>query len=236
MHLTIGITNTSSHYSNYPRWIKGGDTSIKILQLQHGNLDDLKLCDGIVLSGGIDTHPTFYNNKRIDYPNAPNQFDAARDEFEISIFKYALEHTIPVLAICRGMQLVNSALGGDLIQDIEEIGKPDHRREGESDRLHEIKVLKDSFLYEITETENGIVNSAHHQAIRIIADDLIVSAFSKDGVAEAAEWKNKNNKPFLLCVQWHPERLVSPVKENPFEKNIRKEFLNAVKNTNHSLD
>lgn len=230
MSLKIGITDTSSHYSNYPKWIKDDAASIEILQLKQNNYDDLKLCDGIVLSGGIDTHPAFYNNNRLDYPNAPNEFNIARDEFEIKVFKYALENNIPILAICRGMQLVNCALGGNLIQDIVEAGKSDHRRQGETDRIHEIKVLKDSLLYEISQTEKGIVNSAHHQAIGDTANDLIITAFSPDGVAEAAEWKNKKDKPFLLCVQWHPERFIIEQKENPFSKIIREEFLKAVEN------
>lgn len=230
MHLTIGITFTNSHYPNYPNWIKGDDSTIKIIQLQKKNFNDLKLCDGIVLSGGIDTLPTYYVNKRLKYPNAPKEFDVARDEFEMNVFEYAQKNNIPVLGICRGMQLVNIALEGDLIQDIQESEKQDHRREGEYDRIHEIKVVKDSLLYEITGTEKGIVNSAHHQAIGRVADDLIITAFSPDGVAEAVEWKNKKNKPFLLCVQWHPERFAMEQKENPFEKNIREEFLKAAKN------
>lgn len=230
MSLKIGITDTSSHYSNYPKWIKGDNASIEILQLKQNNYDDLKLCDGIILSGGIDTHPAFYNNKRIDYPNAPNEFNVVRDEFEIKVFKYARENNIPILAICRGMQLVNCALGGNLIQDIEEIGKPNHCRQGETDRIHEIKVMKDTLLYEISQTENRMVNSAHHQAIGDIADDLIITAFSPDGIAESAEWKNKKGKPFLLCVQWHPERQKYQYETSPFSKNIREEFLKAVEN------
>ncbi len=229
MHLIIGITDTSSHYSNYPQWIKGNNPFIKILQLKQTNLNDLKLCDGIILSGGIDTHPCFYNNRRIDYPNAPKEFDIARDEFELQVFKYAQLNNIPILAICRGMQLVNIALGGNLIQDIEEGGKTNHRREGETDGAHQIKVRRDSLLYEITQTENGIINSAHHQAVNYIASDLIISAYSHDGIAEAAEWKNKENKPFLLCVQWHPERLEKTNERNPFSFNIKEEFLKAVK-------
>lgn len=229
MSFTIGITFTKSHYANYPLWIKGDDDSVEIIQLQQANFDDLKMCDGIVLSGGIDSHPKFYTNERIDYPLSPKEFDVARDEFELSVFKFAQKNNIPVLAICRGMQLVNIALGADLIQDIEESGKADHRSHGDVDGIHEIKVAKDSLLYEISGTESGIVNSAHHQAIGKIAKELLVTAFSHDGIAEAAELKNKEGKPFLLCVQWHPERLAHQQKENPFAENIRKGFLKAVK-------
>ncbi|MES2138537.1 MAG: gamma-glutamyl-gamma-aminobutyrate hydrolase family protein [Bacteroidota bacterium] len=227
MHLTIGITVTEARYSNYPLWIKGDDSDIEIIQLTQTNSEDLKKCDGIVLSGGIDTHPKFYKNECITYQFAPQKYDVARDEFELSVFKFAQEKNIPVLAVCRGMQLVNIALGGDMIQDIEESGKLDHRRH-DKDGMHEITVVKDSLFYEITGIETGIINSAHHQALGKIASDLKVSAFSPDGIAEAAEWKNKADKPFLLCVQYHPERLAQQQPENPFTRDIRKFFLKAV--------
>lgn len=230
MTLTIGITDTESRFSNYPLWIKGDDIDITVIKLSNENSADLKKCDGIILSGGLDTHPGYYNNKRVDYPLAPNEFNRTRDEFELDVFKYACEKNIPVLAVCRGMQLVNIALGGDLIQDIEEHGKLDHRRHGDIDGMHEIRVIKDSLLYEITGAESGSINSAHHQAVGRIANDLIVTAFSPDGIAEGAEWKDKNKKQFLLCVQWHPERLAQQQKDNPFTHSIRKHFLNAVKN------
>jgi putative glutamine amidotransferase len=137
---------------------------------------------------------------------------------------------IPVLAVCRGMQLVNIALGGDLIQDIEESGKLDHRRHGEVDGVHEINVMKDSLLFSITGKEKGAINSAHHQALGKIGSELMVTAVSGDGIPEAAEWKNKEGKPFLLCVQWHPERLAQTEKDNPFTKNIREQFLMASSN------
>lgn len=227
MKITIGITDTEARYSNYPLWIKGKDPNIEIIKLSTSNADEVKNCDGIVLSGGLDTHPNYYKNERSDYPFAPNEFDTKRDEFEFNVFKLAQENNIPVLAVCRGMQLVNIALGGDLIQDIEETGKPDHRRHAE-DGVHEITVVKDTLFYEITGLESGIINSAHHQALGKIASDLKVSAFSPDGIAEAAEWKNKEDKPFLLCVQYHPERLAQQQPENPFTRDIRKEFLKAV--------
>lgn len=228
MKLTIGITDTEARYSNYPLWIKGNNSDIEIIQLTQTNFEDLKRCHGIVLSGGIDTHPKFYKNECISYQFAPGKYDVARDEFELNVFTFAQEKNIPLLAVCRGMQLVNIALGGDLIQDIEESGKLDHRRHNDKDGMHEIKVVKDSLFYEITGIESGIINSAHHQALGKIASDLKVSAFSPDGIAEAAEWKNKADKPFLLCVQYHPERLAQQQPENPFTRDIRKEFLKAV--------
>jgi putative glutamine amidotransferase len=230
MHLTIGITNTEARYPNYPLWIKGND-DIEIIKLDAENFDDIKKCDGIVLSGGIDTHPKFYKNERLNYPLAPSTFNEQRDEFELKVFNYTQEKKIPVLAICRGMQLVNVALGGDLIQDLEENKKQDHRRHNDVDGIHQITVAKGSLLYQITGTDTGTINSAHHQAFGKIANDLKVTAYSPDNVAEAAEWKNKEHKPFLLCVQWHPERLAQEQPDNPFTKNIREHFLKEILKT-----
>ncbi|MES2286072.1 MAG: gamma-glutamyl-gamma-aminobutyrate hydrolase family protein [Bacteroidota bacterium] len=228
MHLTIGITVTEARYSNYPLWIKGDNSDIEIIQLTQTNPEDLKKCDGIVLSGGIDTHPKFYKNECVSYQFAPKEYDVARDEFELKVFKFTQDKNIPVLAVCRGMQLVNIALGGDLIQDIEESGKLDHRRHAE-DGVHEITVVKNSLFYEITGAEKCVINSAHHQALNNIAKDLKVTALSPDGIAEATEWKNKNDKPFLLCVQFHPERLAQQQGGNSIANNIREQFLMAVK-------
>ena len=229
MHLTIGITDSETRYENYPKWIKGNDLAIEIIKLTPENKNELERCHGIVLSGGIDTHPKFYNNKNTEYPLAPKKFNEQRDEFEISVFNYAQKQNIPVLAICRGMQLVNVALGGNLIQDIEESGKKDHRSHDGTDGIHEITITKDSLLFEISGNEKEIVNSAHHQALSAVASDLKITAYSSDGIPEATERKNKSGKPFLLCVQWHPERLATLQPDNPFSNKIRETFLEAVK-------
>ena len=228
--MTIGITYTDSRYENYPLWIRDNDLTITVIQLTPGNPGYLAKCDGIVLTGGVDTHPRFYRNEKLDYPNAPKEFNEERDEFELMVFGYALEKKLPVLAICRGMQLVNIALGGNLIQDIEDAGKNDHRRHGDTDGMHQIRVRENSLLFEIVGKDTGVINSAHHQAMGIIAPDLEVNAWSEDTIAEGAEWKNKTGKPFLLCVQWHPERLAKTQPENPFANKIRIKFLEAIKN------
>lgn len=236
MQIRIGITDTEARYANYPLWVKGNDTSIEIIKLTPENENELTKCDGIILSGGVDTHPSFYGNPRLNYPLAPDTFNKTRDSFELSVFKYALEQKLPLLAICRGMQLVNIALGGDMIQDIEESGKKDHRRHGAVDGQHEIEVSKESLLYAITGCEKGVINSAHHQALGKIANDLKVTGFSPDGIAESAEWKDNSGKAFLLCVQWHPERLAQEQPENALTKAIREQFLKAVRDSKNKIN
>ena len=88
MKIVIGITASEARYENYPLWIKGDDEDIDVIKISQENADDIKKCDGIVLSGGIDTHPKFYSNLRTDYPLAPKKFDVVRDEFELSVFEH----------------------------------------------------------------------------------------------------------------------------------------------------
>lgn len=228
--LKIGVTFSESRYENYPKWIKGEDADIEIVELswQKQNWDEIEDCDGIVLTGGVDTHPEFYDNKRTDYPNKPDTWNKARDEFEMHVFETAMNFEHPVLAICRGMQLVNVALGGDLVQDLEEAGKMDHRRHGDIDGLHEISVTPNSLLYQVTGQDAGNINSAHHQSIGRLSNELMVNCISTDGVVEGIEFADKSDEPWLLCVQWHPERM-SDRTTNPLSKNIREKFLEAVK-------
>ena len=229
--IKIGVTFSEARYENYPKWIKGDDADIEIVELswEKQNWDDIEDCDGIVLTGGIDTCPKFYENERTDYPNKPQNWNEARDEFEMHVFETALNFDHPVLAICRGLQLVNVSLGGDLIQDLEEAGKNDHRRHGDVDGQHEISIVEGSLLNEVTMRTSGTINSAHHQAVGKISDELMVSAVSPDGVVEAIEWKVKEGEPWLLAVQWHPERMLDK-ETNPLSKNVREKFIEGVKN------
>ena len=234
--IRIGLTFTEARHENYPVWIQGSDADIEIVELHWDKhsmeevWDEVEDCHGIVLSGGVDVHPDFYENERTEYPNGPKsqeEFNKERDEFEMHVFETALHFDKPVLAICRGLQLVNVALGGDLVQDLEENGKNDHRRH-EVDGEHEVKINSGSLLHQVAGTTIGRVNSAHHQAVGKVADELIPNSSSPDGVIEGAEWKHKADKPFLLAVQWHPERITDK-DTNPLSKNIRAEFLKAVR-------
>ena len=228
----IGITQSDSKFHLYAPWMKAEDENIEIITLSYTeqNFEDLNKCDGIVLSGGIDTHPKFYNNQRTQYPLSPEEFNETRDLFELKIFEQSQKKELPILAICRGMQLVNIALGGNLIQDLEEKGKENHRKQNEfDDGIHEVYVNKKSLLYKISGVEKGKVNSAHHQGLGTIANVLMVSAVSTDDVPEAIEYKDKIQKPFFLGVQWHPERLKIMDTIDSFSKNIRESFLTSIK-------
>lgn len=227
----IGITESDTNFLNYPAWIQGDGVEVIVLSYQNENKEDFSRCDGFLLSGGVDMHPSAYGNSRVDYPWATN-FNEARDAFELEVFQYACLHEKPVLAICRGLQVVNVALGGNLIQDLQEQGFLNHRKGAEADREHFISVEPSSLLFSITGQSQGLVNSAHHQGLDRLAESLRVSGWSEDRVVEAIEYKDFDQKPFFLGVQWHPERLRIQDSYTPFSMHIRQAFLDAAKPSN----
>ena len=222
----IGVTTSDTNFQNYPNWISGEGVEVVLLSYEQKNTQDFDSCDGFVLTGGIDVHPDFYQNDRVDYPNT-TVFNESRDLFEMQVFEFARQQNKPVLAICRGLQLVNIALGGNFIQDLQENGFTHHRKGPDGDREHKIEVKPGTLLAQIAGVQQGFVNSAHHQGLDQIAEGLNVSAFSEDGVVEAIEYKDAN-KPFLLAVQWHPERMQIPSSNLAFSQNIRSAFIDAM--------
>ncbi len=228
--IKIGITYSETNFQNYPNWIlsESNDIEIVILSFELFNYQDLEKCDGVILSGGVDSHPSYYNYSRLNYPLAPI-FNQERDRFEIKIFEMAQNLRIPILGICRGMQLINIALGGTLIQDLEENGKNNHRKMLNIDGLHPITIEKNSLFYEIAKIDFGMVNSAHHQGIDQIAIDLKAVAWSDDKVMEVLEYKDKLLNSFMIAVQWHPERFINIDYQIPFSVNIKNAFLEASK-------
>ena len=131
--------------------------------------------------------------------------DLRTDRFHLSLMKYILPLKLPILAICRGMQILNIALGGTIYQDISMRwpASQNHMQlsKDRSDPSHEIMVQKDSILSNII-SEHELVNSFHHQCIRTLGKDLKVSATASDGIIEAIE---SDSLPFVIGVQWHPE-------------------------------
>ena len=230
--IKIGVTytGTDEKHSNYVQWLKGNE-HIEIITLSplHTELDGIQNFDGIVLSGGIDTHPKFYNSGITNYPNAPQHFNEKRDEFEIAVFEISQKSDIPLLAICRGMQLVNCIMGGNLKQDIGTVANAIHRFE-QYDKAHAINIVPGSLLNEITGIDRTVINSAHHQAVDIVGKGLVINCSADDDTVEGIEWEDKKNKSFFLGVQWHPERMYKfHLNESPAAKSIRDTFINAIK-------
>jgi putative glutamine amidotransferase len=231
--IKIGLTYTGSEakHNNYVKWIKEDDDTIEVLKLsaEENNLEKVPELDALVMSGGIDTHPKHYGSTITDYPNAPEKFNEARDEFEIAVFNLALQQNLPTLAICRGMQLVNCILGGDLKQDLGEEKNELHRNVDDPQK-HEVIIQPGTLLHTVTEKETDVADSAHHQCINHLGRGLMENAKSHDGIIEGIEWADKKDKPFFLAVQWHPERMhLLDIQSSALSKNIREYFLKTVR-------
>jgi putative glutamine amidotransferase len=226
--IKIGITQSEIAFHNYPRWMLEDNCEVEvvILDFDRNNINDLDQCQGVLLSGGVDIHPSYYNESRFDYPLAPI-FDQRRDEFELKIFNLAYTRGLPLLGICRGMQLMNVALGGNLIQDLEEEGKNNHRKNEQNDGQHGIEVAKNTHFLDSVGVSSGIINTAHHQGIRELSNELTQVAWSEDGVIEAVELKDFTKHPYFLGVQWHPERFMHDTFAKPFSTDIKNSFFNA---------
>jgi len=161
---------------------------------------------GVMLTGGGDVDPALYG----ETPHATYEAaEPGRDAFEIALARAAIAADVPLLAICRGMQVLNVAMGGSLVQDIpsEVAGALEHSiREPRFHVAHEVWVNKGSRLWTIMadelDGESLAVNSRHHQAVKRVADGFEVSATAPDGVVEAME---RPASRFCLAVQWHPE-------------------------------
>jgi putative glutamine amidotransferase len=160
-------------------------------------------CDGLVLTGGEDLHPELYGLTGTEHVR---ETDPARDAHELALFRAAHQRRIPILAICRGFQLVNVALGGTLWQDLP-VQRPsdlDHDTGTVwQHRAHHVNVTPGSRVYRSVGREVFLTNSFHHQAIRDLAPGLRATATADDGLIEAAEAEAETQ--WLVGVQWHPE-------------------------------
>ena len=161
--------------------------------------------DGVVIAGGDDVDPTLYG--REVRPDAKVKVDAARDAIDFPLFEKAWREGVPALGVCRGLQVMNVARGGTLIQHLplESPSKIEHSRPKKPNRRdHEVAIRPGTQLAGIAGTSELEVNSRHHQAVERPAADFVVAATAPDGVIEALEARDGR---WLVAVQWHPENL-----------------------------
>jgi putative glutamine amidotransferase len=184
----------------------------------------LEAVDGLMLSGGNDVNANLYGEENMPYNGS---FSEERDLFEIALCKNAVKRKKPILGICRGIQIMNVAMGGTLFQDIEKQNEGRrvlmHRQKAPSySAVHEVRFAPETKIARLllepdeldeksSASEDGLVsvkvNSFHHQAVRDVAPGFTASAFSPDGVVEAIEPSGAGPHPFTIGVQWHPERM-----------------------------
>lgn len=190
------------------RWVELGDPEQAV--------QDALTCDGLLLPGGGDMDPKFYGQERIPACGEPNLL---RDAAEPLLLRAFLAADKPVLGICRGIQVMNAVLGGDLYQDIkpfEHLPHNDHWA-----KVHTVTVRRGTLLSRILGQDTVLVNSQHHQAVDRVAPGFTLAALSEDGIVEAIE---KPDARFCLGVQWHPEWLSDA---DPAMQSLFDAFVNA---------
>ena len=190
------------------RWVELSDPEQAV--------QDALTCDGLLLPGGGDMDPKFYGQERIPACGEPNLL---RDAAEPPLLRAFLAADKPVLGICRGIQVMNAVLGGDLYQDIkpfEHLPHNDHWA-----KVHTVTVRRGTLLSRILGQDTVLVNSQHHQAVDRVAPGFTLAALSEDGIVEAIE---KPDAGFCLGVQWHPEWLSDA---DPAMQGLFDAFVNA---------
>lgn len=179
--------------------------------------------DGFLFSGGPDVHPSYFNEEV--HPEC-GEICPARDTLEMMLFKEVLPLDKPILGICRGLQLINIALGGSIYQDLpsQYDVKAAHRMEAPYNReAHKVTIVPDSIFASWIPCAQLGVNSCHHQAIKDLAPGLVSCAVSEDGLIEAIHMPEKK---FLVATQWHPEMGLGT---NMYSENIFHSFIEACK-------
>lgn len=200
----IGRTLSHTADRHYVESVRGaGGVPLVLPVLGPGDVADLlDAVDALVLTGGGDLCPSTYGADRWPETGDP---DPARDAFEIALVREAVARDLPVLAICRGLQVVNVALGGTLVQHVPAVTGEDHRHDDRWDEgVHAVRVDPASHLAGVLDCTGLEVNSLHHQAVDRPAPGLRPVAWAHDGTVEALE--PVDGGP-LLAVQWHPELL-----------------------------
>ena len=207
----IGLTVTRGRDKDHPknrhyvRCLEAAGAEVIVLppEIDAAPYEIITRIDGLVLGGGGDVHPRRYgapiNGTYVD------SIDEERDVLEIELIRLALERNMPILGICRGIQVLNVAMGGGLLQHI-----PDHgRHESHDVRTHKVRVRRGSLLWQaLGELEELIVNTYHHQVVTrdVLAPSLLASAWleSDEHIIEGVE---SINHRWVIGVQWHPERV-----------------------------
>ncbi len=229
-HKKHPVVVVSKNYNKaFTEWIHRVDTNIQVVQAYGIQSSDsleklLKQADGIIISGGEDVNPSLYGEP--EEITRCGKINVYRDQLEMNMIKYAFNHKIPLLGICRGHQLLNVTFGGSLIVDIpEDLGSHLHQKDGKH-TMHKVYIVQKTMLKRIVRVDSGMVWSNHHQAVKKVAKLFRVSAYAPDSVVEAIELKDTTRGPFVLGVQWHPEAMQDT---NPLNSRIRAAFLAKVK-------
>ncbi len=205
----IGLTTRGLNNENkeclaieYIQCVRSAGGIPVLLPAGEKNVDSiLEHLDGVILTGGTDVHPDRYRGSI--HPQL-SEINPGRDESDFRIAETVLKQDIPVLGICRGMQVLNVCLGGTLYQHLpESFGQTvAHQISTQKATGHSVKIIKGSRLHNIVSNRDMEIVSWHHQAVDEIPQEFTITAWAADGVVEAVEMKSHR---WLVAVQWHPE-------------------------------
>ena len=204
------MDKTQVHYIEAVQ--RSGGIPIILPVLEIFNSDTVRrqvsLVDAILIQGGIDITPSFYGEEPLPELDITCK---KTDEFILEVIKVARERKMPILGICKGMQLINVAFGGTIYQDLKYAGldSKSHRQSEDTitDTFHSINVEKNSLLGKLIPNKEKLnVNSYHHQAVKDLGRDLRIDAKADDGIIEAISFDG--NAQWILGVQFHPEQLI----------------------------
>jgi putative glutamine amidotransferase len=200
IEIALGLAYTQAVFA-------GGGIPVILTPVPEKEVGHLLSClSGVVLSGGPDIHPSAYGEKE---HTLLGDSERELDKFELCLCAHARAAGVPVLGICRGLQIINVAAGGTLHQHLPDVvGTEITHRQGEAARVptHEVKIEVDTALAEMLDVETLRVNSFHHQAIAELGTGLRAAAYTDDGLIEAIEGEDSE---WLFAVQWHAESLIS---------------------------
>jgi putative glutamine amidotransferase len=230
--LRIAISKASPNYIN---WLKRADSAVVIVNLYPMPVDSameiLRSCSGLLLSGGEDVYPGIYGME--GDTGRCTEIDRHRDSLEIAVIARAFDLGLPVMGICRGSQILNVYLGGTLYIDVPQDHGTGvtHQCADYLNCFHAVHTADSSLLKGISGADSATVTTNHHQAVRVLARGLRANAYSADTLTEGIEWAEPENRPFLLGVQWHPERMDVT---NPLSGPLAKAFIKACKSINRN--
>jgi len=228
--VTIGFSRATDEekYQLYIQWLRSIDSTFDYINFFGKSIPEalllLEKCSGLVVTGGPDVHPSHYNRSEEE---SRCECDPYRDDLEFALIDKALGLKLPLLAICRGEQILNVSMGGSLIVDIEaDYGNAvSHKSKNEQLMYHRVNLDSTGNLYKIARAESFEVVSVHHQAVKTLAPCFRPTAFAHDKIVEAYEWMNPEGKGYLNAVQWHPEKGDF---RNSLSRAIGKEFMEKV--------
>ncbi len=222
----VTVVLVSKDYDNrFEEWLPMAGRPCLTVNMYQASADStdyyLSMADGIIISGGPDINPEWFG-KAYETERCEN-IDNRRDSLELRMIRYAMDHNLPLLGICRGHQILNVANKGSLIIDIptDYDTSITHRGGGG----HMVRIAEGSMLSEMILPDSGFVNSSHHQAVDQLAPGFRASAFAPDGIVEAIEPVDQKGHPFILGVQWHPETLARDSANHLFSLPILLRFM-----------